>query len=203
MSKKQKPLTRRQVDKAVEKEAKDMTLVNGDNIPVEASSTGRNAYLLRGCHIYQARHFCACKQIVDRHAAGKPCFMNLECNEAIEKGHCMATEYVAKEKEAGHAIFFVDRGPIEGHTDKASDIHEYLANRASRRKHNVMYTEPSYQRKWKEVDRRFSGQPEERRRPNIQLSESPKKAEPVKKQKGYTHADLVEKMMEEEQGKAK
>jgi len=139
--------------------------------PVTASEGGDNTAFVR-CRIYNAsRHYAVCLRIINRKESGDALNWEVDCNRAIACGECPAVPMRDEELQAGRALYYTPRDT--SHLGKTTIF------------------DKSYQRGWGSLDKIKRNQPKE-----APVAKSAPKRKP--KSSGSMHADLVNKLMDEE-----
>lgn len=92
--------------------------------PLAASANGiTNAFTFRCVVVNQQRHYAACLHLIHRRETeGSLSGDRLDCDSAIRGDNCPALRLQQAEKEAGHAIFFVERIRVGDTLKKANEI---------------------------------------------------------------------------------
>ena len=149
--------------------------------PITASEGGDNMHVVP-CDVYQGRrHYAVCLRILNRKNSGDALLWEADCNAAIACGNCPAAGLREQELQAGHALFYEPRD-----LDRFQKVGP-----------EEIFTQ-SYQSGWgkpqKGVQARLKANKEKARQ---QATPAPRKSKP-KKSAGSAHADLVNKLIEEE-----
>ena len=145
------------------------------NHPLGYSRMGDNSYCV-SCKTYNAsRHYAVCLRIIEAQESGAPKTTEPDCNKAIGCLECPAVKLRDAEEEAGHSLYYTPRNV------------EHLGN--------TKITDDSYQKGWGE---RYDGIKRNRVAPVAAPKPKPKPKSKPKKKYGTTHADLVNKLLEEE-----
>ncbi len=77
-------------------------------IPIQLSMAGYNAYY-HHCNVYQGRSsYAVCQHTIDAVSEGRV-QLRSECQNAVLNGTCPAIKMREQEREAGKALFFIDR----------------------------------------------------------------------------------------------
>lgn len=98
--------------------------MDNENYPVEASATGKNAYM-HACDIVQQRvPFAACCIRIQDRKAGRLSKELATCSAAIGKRECPAMAMRQRELDAGKAIYFIDRQKQSGWTPLPPRVQE-------------------------------------------------------------------------------
>ena len=139
--------------------------------PLEKSYGGDNTAFV-SCAVYNAsRHYAVCLRIITRKEEGSPHTWEPDCNRAIACRECPALAMRDEEEAAGHALYYTPRDT--SHLGQTTIF------------------DKSYQRGWGSVDKIKRNQPKE-----APVAKSAPKRKP--KSSGSMHADLVNKLMDEE-----
>lgn len=156
-----------------------------DRLPTSKSYGGDNTWVVP-CDVYNGRrHYAVCLRIIQRKEENNPHTWEPDCNRAIACLECPALEMRDKEEDAGYALYYEPRdesrfAPMKNDPD--------------------LIFSKSYQRGWGSIDKvqRNQTAPESQAKPA-------EKSKPKRKPKstGSMHADLVNKLMEEETKNAK
>lgn len=147
--------------------------------PIERSRGGDNTYILP-CDVYGGRrHYAVCLRIIERHEEGNAQMWEPDCNTAIACRECPAVDLRKKEEKAGKALFFVER---------QSPPYQKVGDEEIFSK--------SYQNGWAKKPSKQG------KKATVKIHQSPPTETPKPKKRkpsGSMHADLVNKLMEEEQ----
>lgn len=152
-----------------------------DRLPTSKSYGGDNTWVVP-CDVYNGRrHYAVCLRIITRKEENNPHTWEPDCNRAIACLECPALDMRDQEESAGYALYYSPR----------TNVHQPV-------KEDTIFSR-SYQRGWGSIDKvkRNQGTP--------QPEQPAKKSKPKRKPKstGSMHADLVNKLMEEEKKDAK
>ena len=154
-----------------------------DRLPLEKSYGGDNTHCV-GCDVYNGRrHYAVCLRIITRKEENNPHTWEPDCNRAIANRSCPALEMRDQEEAVGYALYYTPRESNPNNTGP-----EEIFTR-------------SYQRGWAQPQKGV----QERLKKNRQQAQPVEKSKPKRKPKstGSMHADLVNKLMDEEKKDAK
>lgn len=149
--------------------------------PPQASEGGDNSYI-HPCDIYNGRrHYAVCLNIINKQESGQPNLWEANCNAAITGRRCPAVAMRDKEQDAGEALYYAPREPS-------------LLKRAK-----DLIFDRSYQIGWaKPGPSNGPKAPPLAQPPSTPKAVSKKKAAPEPKSTGSLHADLINKLMQEQ-----
>ena len=160
-------------------------MVMTDRLPIEKSYGGDNTYCV-GCDVYNGRrHYAVCLRIITRKEENNPHTWEPDCNRAIAGRSCPALALREQEENAGYALYYTPR-----------DL-----DRFQKVGGETIFTR-SYQRGWGSLDKVSRNTVAPAPQQPVKKSK-PKRATKKTGSTGSMHADLVNKLMEEETKRGK
>lgn len=83
---------------------------NVTEFPIEFSADGKRNAFSHNCDIVgHSKNFAVCQHLIKERSSGRLEVLYADCSVAIGKKRCPAIAMMAKEKEAGKAIYFIER----------------------------------------------------------------------------------------------